>query len=353
MIRPINSGISVTPDVYVGRVPVYDNTAAAKAETRDYFEKMKWFMQYQNSGLFSAWRDNALLLGTVLHFFDERTALARCTATDCTGRDKADGSTVSEDIVNSVLEPKGYTTRRVYDAGHPDYEPEGYFDYGNCPAAPYDKTYCEEQDAVPTPQLMGTLADPLVTHSNLFHSVLMLWFAHGEGVRTKRMLWNETDGDHRPEGVDCGSELDKATHSLTTRDGILATTSRNRRFVAFLGSCKNNLWCHNKDLANRNVAEALLARQAVAVAASTESLYMTSDFYLDYENQWVVQALGYRFAQFMTKTTPYRYFVGQAFFHAASLGDPDAPDINETRQWANIMHLNLLGDPRLRLKNNL
>jgi len=105
-------------------------------------------------------------------------------------------------------------------------------------------------------------------------------------------------------------------------------------------------------MSQRCLAEALLFRRVFAVVAATDSVKYTSDSDIDYANEWTIQEIGYRFAHYVTKTSPHRYFVGEAFFTAAAPGD-EAPPVLDMSDLLNILHLNLLGDPRSRIKNNI
>ena len=66
---PQFGGVHLASDVYVGRIPIYGNSADDLAEIRQYFESAKWFMVAEN---LQPWRKHALFAGALLRFYDER-----------------------------------------------------------------------------------------------------------------------------------------------------------------------------------------------------------------------------------------------------------------------------------------
>ena len=344
-LRPLNSGVHLVPDVFVGRLPIYQNTVAAQNVLRDYLIKAVWFISQENSG---SWRTNTLVAGDLFRYYDERRD-GEC-ATACL--DKTDNSVLGELIKDNYLDPRGHTTMRLYERGEAGYVGTYYYDYAQCPNAPneYTRTYCEN------------LGNTNLTADNFMAQIrnndygLVLWFAHGGADGPSRYLWHdESPIDGLPSRENCTSrEIDRGNGFRFVNHALVVDPSyptKNRRFFAFMGSCSNNAWSHGASFAAANIAETVLAKYAIASIASTAEVWLCSNKTFD-SNGFMMQGISYRFSNKISTYLLGRKTVGQAFFEAKSPLS-EYTGVQSKAEFGNIIHYTLLGDPRLKLKNNM
>jgi len=118
-----------------------------------------------------------------------------------------------------------------------------------------------------------------------------------------------------------------------------------------MGSCSNNAWSHGASFAAANIAETVLAKYAIASIASTAEVWLCSNKTFD-SNGFMMQGISYRFSNKISTYLLGRKTVGQAFFEAKSPLS-EYTGVQSKAEFGNIIHYTLLGDPRLKLKNNM
>jgi len=338
--RPVGTGARLVPDVYVGRLPIYNNSTGAQNNLRGVLRATKWFMLNENT---ATWRKQVLEFGAMFHLYDYRNDPG---CGDTCG-DKGDTSYWIEQINGDILAPRGHSTRRIYEHGETGYESDFYYDYDAfCNETAYTHTYCEYPG---NSSFQNTSA---IIQIRGYDAGLMFWFGHGSRNQTMRVLWDDLNSNGIPQGGNCSLE-EAIRLTMIHKDEVLdpSYAAKYRRFFAFLGSCNNTRWDHTAT--DYNLAEALLGRYAVAAIGGTHVLFYRPNTAIN-SSGFMMQDIAYKYANKISTYIVGRLSVGKAVYDANS-PTAEYPGIGTDNEhvYANMLHMNLLGDPRVKLKGNL
>lgn len=210
--------ISFTPDLYVGRIPIYSDGAVAADEV---LAKIIAYEEESESGDIS-WR-RRMMLPNSIYFFANQYG-------DPTPR--WDGASVGEYFIRDELAPRGMEWTTLY-------EHEGL-----------DSSNFESHFQVTT--------EEVVNQWHLGYG-MVFWTGHGSDTGVYRSIWVEDNGDGYPDYQEMSSpNFMDATYAYMMEDAPLA-------FVVH-GSCSNG----SPESAN-NLGYSLLRRGAIGTVSASRS----------------------------------------------------------------------------------
>lgn len=282
-----DTGVDFTPEVYVGRIPVYGSGYA----TLDGI--LRKTMNYASSE--TSWRYRIMLPVAISNYANE----------DNLPYARTDGLNLPKYVVENIL-PLGWSHYVLY----------------------------ERAGLLPVPETAPYYAAPL-TRDNVVNEWengygVVFWWGHGSDAGAWRKYWSTDDGDGVPES----SEMNwQAFFSSSDAPSL----NDSRPSFVYQCSCTNG-YPENSG----NLGYALLKNGAVAtVSASRVSWYIIGP--------WSPRMLadnaeiGYRYVEKLIKD---RLSAGVALYEAKEM----LPH-NEEEWWMNLFDFNLYGDPSLSLFN--
>lgn len=284
-----DTGVDFTPEVYVGRIPVYNDDYATLDEV------LRKTMSYVFSG--TGWRNRIMLPVAISNYANE----------DNQGWQRTDGLDLPKYVVENIL-PGGWTHYVLYERAGRDPVPE---------AAPY-------------------YSAPL-TKANLVNEWkkgygVVFWFGHGSSQGAFRKYWSFDDGDGVPESGEMSWQLFFGSSDALGLNGSAPS------FI-FQCSCNNG---YPED--ENNLGYALLKNGAVAtVSASRVSWYIVGYWWPRMLADNV--EIGYRYVEKLLKD---KLSAGVALYEAKGMLPHDS-----SVWWMNLFCFNLYGDPSLSLFNAL
>jgi hypothetical protein len=282
-----DTGVDFTPEVYVGRIPVYDNDYA----TLDRI--LRKTMYYVFSG--TDWRNRVMLPVAISNYANE----------DNSGWPRTDGLDLPKYIVENIL-PSGWSHYVLYERAGRDPVPE---------TAPY-------------------YSAPL-TRDNVANEWkkgygVVFWFGHGSSQGTYRKYWGFDDGDGVPES----SEMSWVSFLSSSDTPGLNDSAPS---LTFQCSCNNG---YPED--RNNVGYSLLKNGAIATVSSSRVSWYIVGYWRPRMLADNVE-IGYRYVEKLLKN---RLSTGVALYEAKSL----LPS-NDAVWWMNLFDFNLYGDPSVSLFN--
>jgi hypothetical protein len=207
-------GMDLTPELYVGRIPVYDNNVSTLDQI------LRKTMAYLDDQGDRSWRGRVLQPAAMLFYKGEYDA-------------RMDGASMAEAIYEQVIEPLGFTRFALYEEGGID---PSHF----------------SGDAALTRQ--NVVAEWSKGYG------LVTWFAHGSADGAFRTVWlNDNDGD------ELCSYKEQASVAFFSYDDTVQLDDSRPAFV-YHGSCSNS----TPEVAN-NVAYGLLRHGAIGTVGATRS----------------------------------------------------------------------------------
>jgi hypothetical protein len=281
---PVTGGVDFTPEVYVGRIPVYDDT-----DVTDLDSILQKMIDYETKPASSiGWRASTLL---PMGFQDSSGPY--------------DGAQLAEQMKDDYLDPAGYSNWRMYQQG------TAY--------ASDDSIYTSEEE------LRGNPATPNVKNRwsgagtpaapNDFG--IVCWWGHGAATYTI-VGYGTTHQDGRLMQSSYCSSLDD-THP------------------AFVYQCScNNGWPENSN----NLQYAILEQGGIATVSATRiSWFSTSIGYGGYDGSVTNSGIGYEYVDRLVQSLA----AGDALYGAKSSMSPNTHEC-----WLmNWYDFNLYGDPSL------
>ncbi|MEM2930172.1 MAG: C25 family cysteine peptidase [Thermoproteota archaeon] len=280
-----DTGVNFTPEVYVGRIPVYNNDYATLDKV------LRKMMSYAFSG--TGWRSSIMLPVAISNYANE----------DDQGWQRTDGLDLPKNVVENIL-PAGWLHYVLYERAGLDPVPE---------SAPYYSA--------------PLTRDNVVNEWKKGYGVVF-WFGHGSPQGAYRKYWSYDDGDGIPES----SEMSWASF-FSSSDAPQLNNSKPS-FV-FQCSCDNG-YPESSD----NLGYALLKNGAITTVSSSR----VSWYIIGY---WTPRMLadnieiGYRYIENLLKN---KLSAGVALYEAKEI----LPH-NGNIWWMNMFDFNLYGDPSISL----
>ncbi len=275
--------VDFTPEVYVGRIPVYNN---------DYATLDKILRKIMNYGSnYGSWRHRIMLPIAISNYENE----------DGQGCDRTDGLDLPKYVIENIL-PVGWEHYVLY----------------------------EREGLNPVPETAPYYTAPL-TRDNVINEWkkgygVVFWWAHGDSSSASRKYWDTDDGDGIPE-----SDEMSWSAFITSSDTSLLNDSAPS--IVYQSSCLNG---YPED--SGNLGYQLLVNGSIAtVSASRVSWYIVGYWYPRGLSDNA--EIGYRFVEKMVKEgLP----VGEALYEAKQELPHDS-----SYWWMNLFDFNLYGDPSL------
>lgn len=280
-------GIDFTPEVYVGRIPVYGGNVAALDKI------LKKTMRYVAETGERAWRKRVLQPAAMLFFANEGGKQSDL---------RMDGATMADAIYDQVIKQHGLSRFTLF-----------------------------EEEGVDPSKLTG---DAALTTENMIAEWkkgygLVTWFGHGSAEAVYRKYWESDDGN----GVPDYDEIEEP--ALFSYDDTIQLDDTHPSFV-FHGSCSNG----RPDAAD-NVAYGLLRHGAIGTVGSSDLavvLFATGSIELSSANIFGAER---DFTAGLLDNKP----AGEALFYAK---DKISLKIG-MYSWLTRLQLNLYGDPSVAL----
>lgn len=210
-------GVDFTPEVYVGRIPIYDNNSRALDQI------LTKTMAYISDKRDKAWRGRVLQPAAVLWYDNQDN--------HHTG---VDGATMANAIYEQAIKPNGLSRTTLF----------------------------EQEGISPSPQK----SDLSLTRDNLIKEWqkgygLVTWFGHGSSTGVYRTVWLRDNGDKIPQNTKNNYEV--SSPSFFSYDDVHKLDDSRPSFV-FHGSCSNG----TPESAN-NLGYGLLLHGAIGTVSST------------------------------------------------------------------------------------
>ncbi|MBO3799413.1 MAG: hypothetical protein JTT13_11170 [Candidatus Brockarchaeota archaeon] len=282
-----DTGVDFTPEVYVGRIPVYYNNYAALDNI------LRKIMSYVFSG--TGWRNRIMLPVAISNYANE----------DNQGWQRTDGLDLPKNVVENIL-PAGWSYYVLYERSGRDPVPE---------TAPYFSAPLTK--------------DNVINEWKKGYGVVF-WFGHGSTRGAYRKYWSFDDGDGVPESGEMNW-----TPFFSSSDATELNDSTSS-FV-FQCSCDNG---YPED--ENNLGYALLRKGAVATVSSSRVSWYIIGYWRPRMLADNVE-IGYRYVEKLVKS---KLSAGIALYEAKGM----LPH-NEAVWWMNMFDFNLYGDPSLSLFN--
>jgi len=282
-----DGGVDFFPEVYVGRIPVYNNDYA----TLDNI--LQKIINYENASGDLSWRKKMLLPMAISNYENE----------DNTGLPRTDGRDLPKYVIENYLQLNGFSYYVFYEKEGLDPVPD---------TAPYDN-----------PSHIGISEENVINEWNKGYGCVF-WWGHGNSSGVFRKYWSTDDGDGVPES----SEMAGASFFYNSDCSQLDDTKPS---IVYQSSCLNG-YPEDSD----NLGYSLLKHGAVAtVSASRVSWYVTGTWYPISSADNV--GIGYYFFLRMIENSE---SAGQALFLAKSNLSSSGPCL-----WMNLFDFNLYGEP--------
>ncbi|MFX1297243.1 MAG: C25 family cysteine peptidase [Promethearchaeota archaeon] len=283
-------GVDFAPEVYVGRIPVYNsNYTALDIILQSIID------HHINAGA----EKNKIIIPMAISNYENE---------DYSGWDRTDGLDCPEDVYNNILNPIGMTDTVMYERSGIDPVPISAFHY----AMPLNRTN-------------------FISEFNQGYGAVF-WWGHGSSTGAFRMYWSSDDGDGVPES----SEMTWTTF-LNSND--MPQLDNDQPAFFYQSSCTNG-----EPENSNNLGYALLKRGAAVstVSASRVSWYLIGNW--NYTQWWDAYAdntgIGYYYMENLLKNN---MSAGEALYTAKSSGGSGL----YSGSWMNKMDFNLYGDPQL------
>ncbi len=288
-LNPQDDGVDFRAEIYVGRIPVYDEEYSALDEI------LKRIRTHHNQTY--AEKTNILLPMAISNYENE----------DFSGYNKTDGQNFPEQLYTNVLEPLNMNDTVLYEqAGINATDPSAFH---------YDE---------------GLTADTFRDNFNAGQGAVM-WWGHGSDAGAYRKYWESDDGDTVPEDFEMEWETFIKTTTVSALDNDVPA------FI-YQSSCNNG----NPENPN-NLGYALLKHGAAisTVAASQVSWYAVGEWDETHWNAYSDNTgLGYNYMNFLLRMNE---TAGEALFRSKFYGGEDW----DGASWMNKMDFNLYGDPQI------
>jgi uncharacterized protein (TIGR03382 family) len=278
-------GVDLTPDVYVGRIPVYDDDVTALDSI------LQKTIKYATETGDRSWRGRVLIPAAMLFFKNEGHELNY----------RMDGADIAEGIIKEALAKSPFTVKRLYEATGVDHTKDSY-------------------------DLPLTRANVIAEWKKGYG--LVDWIGHGSEEGAYRLIWDaDTDGD----GVPDWDEIDQPT--FFTYDDTVSLDD-TKPAIVFHGSCSNGT-----PEVPTNLAYGLLRHGAVAtIAASRVAIVLLSQAGAAKANIFGVESD-------FTLELARKKSVGEALFASKENISSDYGEYS----WYAKLEINLYGDPSITL----
>lgn len=285
-----SGGLDLTPEVYVGRIPVYSGNVLMLDQILDKF------VAYATEQGDRSWRSRVLQPAAIYWYAKQYGDSSYY---------RVDGATVADVINDEIIEPLGFS-----------------------------RTLLNEQFGVNSSTSEGDLAldrDNLVTEWNKGYG-LVTWFGHGLADSVSRTVWATDDGD----GIPGYQEL--FSPDFFAYDDVALLDDTRPSFV-FHGSCLNG-----RPERSDNLAYGLLRSGAVGtVAASRSAIISFLNTGSSGDRLAAVWGTIFGAARDFTDAMLQKKSAGEALFLAKEKVNPQLEDL----AWFTQIELNLYGDPSL------
>lgn len=282
-------GIDFTPEVYVGRIPVYDDNVAALDRI------LNKTMRYLDETGERAWRRRVLQPAAILFFARENNNPAG---------DRIDGATLANMFNDEVIKPRGLTRYTLF-------ETEGLNPSKHTGDAPLNKE--------------NVIAEWQKGYG------LVTWFGHGSADAVYRRTWPDDNGDGTP------SYQELYSPPYFSYDDTLQLDDTHPAFV-FHGSCSNA-----DPYSANNVAYGLLRHGAIGTVGASEVAVAVIESIAATADPVASSIFGAErdFTAGLLDNKP----AGEALFYATEKLSLDA----DMYSWLTKLQLNLYGDPSVPL----
>ncbi|MEM2088598.1 MAG: C25 family cysteine peptidase [Thermoproteota archaeon] len=288
-----DTGVDFTPEVYVGRIPVYDNDYTTLDKI------LRKTMNYASSE--TDWRHRIMLPMAISNFKNE----------DNSGWPATNGTDLPKYVIENLL-PTGWSHYVLYEGA------------GLAPMPPDTPYY-----SVPLTR------DNVVNEWKNGYGVVS-WWGHGSTFGAYRIYWSYDDGDGIPES----SEI-TGTAFFDSWDAPELNDSKPS--FTFQCSCTNGY-----PESNSNLGYALLKNGAVTtVSASRVSWYIIG--YWQPRMLTDNAEIGYRYVEKLIKD---RLSAGVALYEAKQELKQNPP-YDDPAWWMNLFDFNLYGDPSISLFSDI
>ena len=284
-----DTGVDFTPEVYVGRIPVYDDDYATLDRV------LRKTMCYAFSG--TGWRNRIMLPVAVSNYANE----------DNSGWPRTDGLDLPKYVVENIL-PSGWLHYVLYERAGRDPVPE---------TAPYYSA--------------PLMRDNVANEWKKGYGVVF-WFGHGSSEGAYRKYWSFDDGDGVPES---GEMSWVSFLSSSDAPGL------NDSAPSFTFQCS----CNNGYPEDRNnLGYALLKNGAIATVSSSRVSWYIVGYWRPRMLADNVE-IGYRYVEKLLKN---KLSAGAALYEAKAMLPHE-----DSVWWMNLFDFNLYGDPSISLFNAL
>ncbi len=280
-------GVDFYPEVFVGRIPVYDGDYAALdtilRNTIDFPHK---------SG---PWKDNILEPMSISNYANE----------DSGGSQRTDGLDVPEYVFNNIANPLNMQDTVMYERAGRDAVPTTSFHYS-----------------------MGISTENFSSEFNKGQGAVF-WWAHGNWYGAYRKYWSSDDGDGIPESAEM-------TWSTFINSYGLDNLDESHPAFFYQSSCLNG-----QPEEHRNLGYALL-KEGVAISTVSASNISWYNIGTWSPNQDLSDNTGIGY-YYMYNLLRNGQSDGEALFNAKAAGG----NAWEGESWMNKMDFNLYGDPEM------
>ena len=290
-------GVNFTSEVYVGRIPVYDENYQTLAEI------LKKTMDYWIT--YGSWRKKALIPVAILNYENENGE----------GHHRTDGLQMPKHVIEDILIPAGFNYYYVlYERGKYDEDPVPK-------TAPYFSAALNR----------GNVIDEWKNGYGL-----VFWVGHGSNESVFRHYW---PSDRNHNGIPESNEIRQV--AFFSSDDCPTLVERDDAHPSFVyqSSCSNG--CPEN---STNLGYSLLKKGAIATVSAaraskyTPSIYTTGvwnpDGYPD------ITEIGYEYVKALVNGST----AGEALY-----GVPSKLSQSHPAWWLNFMVFNLYGDPSIGL----
>lgn len=291
-------GVDFTPELYVGRIPVYSSNYAALDRI------LQRIMDYKSVTGEPAWRKKALLPMAISNYANE----------DNVSSARSDGLNLPQHAIENFLAPNGFSNFVMY----------------------------EKQGLLPVPSTAAydNAAHIGVSEANMINEWnrgygIVLWWGHGSATAVARKYWNV---DSAGNGIPLAADM--LWPDLFTSVSAASLTDTYPSLV-FQVSCNNGY-----PETTNNLAYSLLYNGAVTtVAASRVSWYAVGTWDPANASTGDNASTGfYYFKRLLSTATPTT--AGQALYTANTT---DLGNGFSGSSWMNKMDFNIYGDPSITL----
>ena len=301
-------GVDLYPEVYVGRIPVYNNDVVGLDKI------LQKTIDYEKIGDKDiSWRKKMLLPMAILNYENQHYL----------GEPKTDGRELPKYVIENILQPHNFEWYVFYEKDGFSHVPDD---------ASYDNPYH-----------IGISETNLINEWENGYG-LVFWSAHGSKQEVAREIWK---GDGNNNGIPEKNEID---WKLLFKNDDTSQLDDTKPSVVFQNSCLNGYPEYEGDpLGMGEIGEplgyALLKNGAIAtISASRETLYLTGTWPTTFN--WAENRnIGYYFFWYFILPPPWP--ISQAFYISKYNLADGSNDADRISSWRNKFAYNLYGEPSL------